>query len=215
MSDTRFANQRIVGTSVLPDEAIPLIEGDGRFLNDIKIAGMYHVAFLRSSMAHARIVSIDTAKARALPGVIAVVTGQDILGKVEPFRSMPNRFSGGQSTQHWLAIDKVRFCGEAICAVVAEDRAIAEDGVEAIELDLEPLPVVTDPPSASATTPPSSTTPAPTTTSSSASTSAARYRRPSTPPTSSSNASSASAASRRFAWKAAAAWPPGAKARSC
>ncbi len=145
MSDTRFANQRIVGTSVLPDEAIPLIEGDGRFLNDIKIAGMYHVAFLRSSMAHARIVSIDTAKARALPGVIAVVTGQDILGKVEPFRSMPNRFSGGQSTQHWLAIDKVRFCGEAICAVVAEDRAIAEDGVEAIELDLEPLPVVTDP----------------------------------------------------------------------
>ena len=145
MSDTRFVNERAVGSSVLPDEAIPLVEGDGRFLNDIKLAGMYHVAFLRSQHAHARIRSIDIAKASALPGVIRVVTGQEILGKVEPFRSMPNRFSGGESTQHWLAVEKVRFCGEAVCAVVAEDRATAEDAVELIEVDYDPLPVVTDP----------------------------------------------------------------------
>ena len=145
MSDTRFTNERKVGTSVLPDEAIPLVEGDGRFLNDIRLPGMYHVAFLRSPHAHARIVSIDTAKAKALPGVIKVVTGQDILGKVEPFRSFPNRFSGGQSVQHWLAVEKVRFCGEAVCAVVAEDRAIAEDAAELIEVDYDPLPAVTDP----------------------------------------------------------------------
>ena len=106
---------------------------------------MYHVTFLRSQHAHARIRSVDAAKARALPGVITVLTGQELLGKVEPFRSMPNRFSGGESVQHWLAVDKVRFCGEAVCAVVAEDRATAEDATELIEVDYEPLPVVTDP----------------------------------------------------------------------
>ena len=145
MSDTRFVNQRMVGSSVIPDEAIPLVEGDGRFVNDIKIAGMYHVTFLRSQHAHARLKSIDTSAARALPGVIKVLTGQELLGKVDPFRSMPNRFSGGESVQHWLAVEKVRFCGEAICAVVAEDRATAEDAAELIKVDYEPLEAVTDP----------------------------------------------------------------------
>ncbi len=145
MSDKRFVNERAVGSSVLPDEAIPLVEGDGRFLNDIKLPGMYHVAFLRSQHAHARLVSIDTSKAQALPGVIKVVTGRDLFDQVDPFRSMPNRFAGGESVQHWLAVEKVRFCGEAICAVVAEDRATAEDGVDLIEVDYDPLPAVTDP----------------------------------------------------------------------
>jgi carbon-monoxide dehydrogenase large subunit len=145
MSDTRFVNQRMVGSSVIPDEAIPLVEGDGRFLNDIKLPGMYHVAFLRSQYAHAKLNSVDVSDARNLPGVIRVLTGKELLGKVEPFRSMPNRFSGGESVQHWLAVEKVRFCGEAICAVVAEDRATAEDAVDLIKVDYEPLPVVTDP----------------------------------------------------------------------
>lgn len=145
MSDARFSNQRMVGSSVIPDEAIPLVEGDGRFLNDIKLPGMYHVAFLRSQHAHAKLVSIDASEARKLPGVIKVLTGRELFGQVEPFRSMPNRFSGGESVQHWLAVDKVRFCGEAICAIVAEDRAIAEDAADLIKVDYEPLPVVTDP----------------------------------------------------------------------
>ena len=145
MSDTRFVNLRAVGSSVIPDEAIPLVEGDGRFLNDIKLPGMYHVAFLRSQHAHARLNSIDVSKARQLPGVIKVLTGKELFGKVDPFRSMPNRFSGGESIQHWLAVDKVRFCGEAICAVVAEDRATAEDACDLIEVEYDPLPAVTDP----------------------------------------------------------------------
>ena len=145
MSDTRFVNQRMVGSSVIPDEAIPLVEGDGRFLNDIKLPGMYHVAFLRSQHAHARLNSVDVSEARKLPGIIKVLTGKELLGKVDPFRSMPNRFSGGESVQHWLAVDKVRFCGEAICAVVAEDRATAEDACDLIKVDYDPLPVVTDP----------------------------------------------------------------------
>lgn len=140
----RFSNEKIVGTSVLPDEAIPLLEGEGRFINDISFQGMYHVAFLRSQYAHARLVSIDTEEAKALPGVIKVMTGAELAGKVEPFRSMPNRFSGGESVQTWLAVDKVRFCGEAICAVVAEDRATAEDAVDLIDVDYDPLPVVTN-----------------------------------------------------------------------
>lgn len=139
----RFSNEKIVGTSVLPDEAIPLLEGEARFLNDISFAGMYHVAFLRSQHAHARLVSVDTGAALALPGVIKILTGEELTGKVDPFRSMPNRFSGGESVQNWLAVDKVRFCGEAICAVVAEDRATAEDAVDLIEVDYDPLPVVT------------------------------------------------------------------------
>lgn len=145
MSDARFVNQRMVGSSVIPDEAIPLVEGDGRFLNDIKLPGMYHVAFLRSQHAHARLNAIDTSEARKLPGVIKVLTGKELVGKVDPFRSMPNRFSGGESVQHWLAVDKVRFCGEAICAVVAEDRATAEDACDLIKVDYDPLPAVTDP----------------------------------------------------------------------
>ena len=145
MADTRFANQKMVGTSVVPDEAIPLIEGEGRFLNDIRLPGMYHAAFLRSQHAHARIVSIDAEPARRMPGVIQVMTGAELLGKVDPFESMPNRFSGGQSTQHFLAVEKVRFVGEAVCVVVAEDRATAEDAIDLIEVDYDPLPPVTDP----------------------------------------------------------------------
>lgn len=145
MTGTRFVSKRIVGTSVLPDEAKPLLQGEGRFVADIRLPGMYHVAFLRSPHAHARLISVDASKALALPGVTTVLTGRDLLGKVEPFHSMPNRFSGGESVQHWLAVDKVRFYGEAVCAVVAESRAIAEDAMELIDVEYDPLPAVTDP----------------------------------------------------------------------
>ena len=104
MSDTRFSNQPMVGSSVIPDEAIPLVEGDGRFLNDIKLPGMFHVAFLRSQHAHAVLKSIDTSRARTLPGVIKVLTGKELFGQVDPFRSMPNRFSGGESVQRLDAL---------------------------------------------------------------------------------------------------------------
>jgi carbon-monoxide dehydrogenase large subunit len=144
MTAMRFTNDKCVGTSVLPDEARPLLDGEARFLNDVSLAGMYQVAFLRSQHAHAILRGVDVSKAKVLPGVVKVLTGQDLLGKVEPFRSMPNRFSGGQSVQHWLALDKVRFVGEAICAVVAVDRASAEDAIELIEVDYDPLPAVTD-----------------------------------------------------------------------
>src|SRR6202043_800203 len=110
-SDARFVNLKAVGSSVIPDEAVPLVEGDGRFLNDIKLPGMYQVAFLRSQHGRARLNSIDTGKARQLRGVIKVLTGKELFGKVDPFRSMPNRFSGGESIQHWLSLGKGRFCG--------------------------------------------------------------------------------------------------------
>ena len=121
-----------------------MLDGEGRFLNDISFTNMYHVAFLRSQHAHAVLKAIDTHAAEDMPGVIMVLTGQDLTGKVEPFRSMPNRFSGGESIQHWLAVEKVRFVGEALCAVVAEDRATAEDAIELIDVDYEPLAVVSD-----------------------------------------------------------------------
>src|ERR1700737_3827048 len=106
---------------------------------------MYQLAFLRSQHAHARLNYVDAGKARQLPGVIRVLTGKELLGKVDPFRSMPNRFSGGESIQHWLSVHKGRFCGEAICAVVPEKRGSREEAWRAREVGDEPLPAGTDP----------------------------------------------------------------------
>ena len=102
---------------------------------------MAHAAIVRSPHAHARIVGIDTSKAEALPGVIRVVTGADVAERAAPLPS----FGAGPIVQDLIAIEKVRHYGEAVAAVVAEDRYIAEDACDLIEVEYEPLPVVLDP----------------------------------------------------------------------
>lgn len=137
--------RQVVGTSVLPDEARPLLLGEGQFAADVQLPHTLHLAFLRSPHPHARIRSIDVSGALAVPGVVAVLTGQDLLGQVEPFRSVENRYAATPATvQHWLAVDKVRYVGEPVCAVIARDRATAEDACELIDVDYELLPAVTD-----------------------------------------------------------------------
>jgi aerobic carbon-monoxide dehydrogenase large subunit len=144
MSDRRFANETMVGTSVLPDEAHPADRGRGAVPERHLLSGDVSRGFPPQPARACEVAGIDVQAARDLPGVVMVLTGQELLGKVEPFVSMPNRFSGGSSTQHWLAVEKVRFVGEAICAVVAEDRATAEDAIDLIEVDYDPLPIVSN-----------------------------------------------------------------------
>lgn len=124
-----------------------LITGRGRYIADLTAPGMLHLVFVRSDVAHARIKSIDTTKAKAMPGVVAVVTGDDIKDKIAPLPqqvvlpALPAHYP-----EHWpLAVGKVRFHGDALAVVVARDKYVAEDAAETIEVDYEELPYVGDP----------------------------------------------------------------------
>ncbi len=132
-----------VGKSIRRVEDPRFLLGRGGYVDDIVLPGMVHAAVLRSPLPHARIKSIDVSKARSLPGVLAVVTGQEVRELTNP---MPD-FGPDPSKHTWwlLAVDKVRYVGEPVAAVVATDRYIAEDACELIEVEYEPLPAVVDP----------------------------------------------------------------------
>jgi aerobic carbon-monoxide dehydrogenase large subunit len=131
---------RGVGHSVKRLEDARFIRGKGNYFDDITLPGMLHLEFLRSPFAHARIKSIDASRAEALPGVVAVVTGE--LLAQHSLAWMPT-LSG--DTQAVLATDKVRFQGQEVAAVIAETVYIAKDAVELIEVDYEPLQAITSP----------------------------------------------------------------------
>ena len=123
------------------------VRGQGNYVDDVNLPGMLHSAILRSPFAHARILSIDTSAAEALPGVVAVITGKMLEGIPRPsllgdnFAWMPTL---SYDTQAVLATDKVRFQGQEVAYVIAENRYIAKDALELIEVDYEPLPPVMD-----------------------------------------------------------------------
>ena len=137
-----MATQEIrgIGHSVERKEDARFIRGKGNYVDDITLPGMLHMELLRSPYAHARIGSVDTSRAAALPGVIAVVTGE--LMAQHNLAWMPT-LSG--DTQAVLATDKVRFQGQEVAAVIAETAYIAKDALELIDVDYEPLPAVTTP----------------------------------------------------------------------
>jgi carbon-monoxide dehydrogenase large subunit len=139
---------KFFGASVLRKEDPALLTGKGRYVDDVKLPGMLHAAFVRSPYAHARIKSIDTTAALSLPGVIAVLTHKDL---PEPMRSrrlplyVPHP-AIKQTFMPWvLAKDEVCFAGEAIAIVVAESRYVAEDALALVEIDYEVLPASVDP----------------------------------------------------------------------
>jgi carbon-monoxide dehydrogenase large subunit len=113
------------------------VRGQGRYIDDLKLPGMLHGAVLRSPLAHAKIVSIDTSAAQAHPKVKAVVTGADLAGLNLAW--MPTM---SQDTQAVLATDKVRFQGQEVAFVVAEDRYAARDALELIDVEYDELPAV-------------------------------------------------------------------------
>jgi aerobic carbon-monoxide dehydrogenase large subunit len=131
------------GNSVLRREDERLLRGLGRYLDDIEEPhGTLHLAFFRSPHAHARIVGIDISAARATPGVVAVFTGADLAPLAKPFLS-PALPGEPKVERPCMAIDVVRYVGEPVAAVVAENPYLAEDARDLIEIAFEPLPTST------------------------------------------------------------------------
>ena len=138
--------RRYMGNSVPRKEDPALLEGRATFTDDIRLPGMLHIAVLRSPHAHARITSIDASAARDFPGVVEVFTGEDLAE--EWAIGVPCGWPVTEDTKmpdHWpLARGEVNHVGEGVAVVVAEDRYKAQDALEHIEVDYEPLPAVVD-----------------------------------------------------------------------
>src|ERR1700704_6427811 len=129
-----------MGHSMKRKEDPRFIRGRGNYVDDIQLPGMLHMDIVRSPFAHAKIVKIDTARAMKVPGVLAVITGETLAGF--KLHWMPTLMS---DTQMVLPTEKVMYQAQEVAAVIATDRYTAADGVEAVEVDYEPLPVVVDP----------------------------------------------------------------------
>jgi CO/xanthine dehydrogenase Mo-binding subunit len=138
----------VVGRSVTRIEDRPLLTGTAAFVDDIDPPGVLHMALLRSPYGHARIERLDVTAARAHPGVADVVTAEDIPGDVLIPMRMYSKPGMERFLQPPLARDRARYSGEPLAAVVAESRYVAEDAVELIEAEFEPLDPVMDGPEA-------------------------------------------------------------------
>ena len=145
--DAPATTTNVVGQPIKRTEDPRFITGGGRYIDDIKLQSMVHMAILRSPYAHANIRSIDTSAAKSMPGVIAVFVGADI-----PYNPLPMAWPAGGSagiqnnvnTPRVLATDDVKWTGEGVAAVVAETESQAHDATEAITVDWEPLPTVVE-----------------------------------------------------------------------
>jgi carbon-monoxide dehydrogenase large subunit len=139
------ADDDYIGRSVVRPQTARLVAGRGTYTDDVAVSRLLHAAFVRSPHAHARIVSIDTVEAAALPGVVAVVTGRDLVARCEPWVGVLKNYAGMKSApQYPLAVGKAVWQGEPAVAVVAESRALAEDGCARVRVVWEPLPPVVD-----------------------------------------------------------------------
>jgi len=128
---------RVVNHSVPREDGLAKVTGRAVFTSDIRLEGMAYAKLLRSPFAHARILSIDTAEALRQPGVIAVLSGSDLHG-IDPY------YGHAVKDHPLLAIGKVRFLGEPVAAIVAEDERSAYDALESVRVDYEELPAVLD-----------------------------------------------------------------------
>jgi carbon-monoxide dehydrogenase large subunit len=129
-----------MGHSMKRKEDPRFIRGQGNYVDDVKLPGMVHLDIVRSPFAHAKITAIRTERALAVPGVLAVITGETL--KQFNLHWMPTLMS---DTQMVLPVEKVMYQAQEVAAVIATDRYTAADGVDAVEVDYEPLPVVVDP----------------------------------------------------------------------
>ena len=134
-----------IGKTVPRPNLDRLMQGRGLYVSDVALPRMAHVVYLRSPYAHAKIVGIDAAAARRVKGVIAVVTGQELAEIITPWVGVLSHLKGLKSApQHAIAIDHVCWQGEAVAAIVATSRAVAEDAAELVVVAYEELEAVTD-----------------------------------------------------------------------
>jgi aerobic carbon-monoxide dehydrogenase large subunit len=145
----------LVGQGVDRTDIAPLLDGSAAFVADLVTGGTLHAAFVRSGLPSARITGIDTAAARSAPGVVRVVTGAELADHVAPLRppansKPPERFTEFYGVRSFprhvpcLAVDEVRYVGEAVAVVVATDRYLAEDAAALVTVDYEPRDAVAD-----------------------------------------------------------------------
>ncbi|MFE1600353.1 xanthine dehydrogenase family protein molybdopterin-binding subunit [Methylobacterium sp. ID0610] len=143
-----------IGQPVPRAEDPVLVRGEGRYTDDLALDGQAYAAFVRSPIAHGRLKGIDAEAARAMPGVLGIVTAADLDGYGRIANAMPFKNQDGSDMrkppQPSLAVDKVRYAGEPVALVVAETLAEARDAAEAVILDIEDLPAVTTPEEAAA-----------------------------------------------------------------
>ena len=140
MTMCKYPEYRFVGHDVPRVDAASKVTGQGRYTADMKLPGMLHGKLLRSPVPHARIKHIDVSRAKALPGVKAVITGQDTPGiKYGNWRLVPI-----SQDELPLAVDKVRFVGDEVAAVAAIDPDIAEEAIGLIRVEYEELPAMFD-----------------------------------------------------------------------
>lgn len=132
-----------IGRRVARPNSWPLLNGQGKFVDDITLPGMLHVYFVRSPYSHANIVEINKDSALEMPGVVAVVTGKELLDFCAPWKAELTHLPPMKSTfQYALPPERVCYQGEPVVAVVAESRALAEDAAELVEIDWDELPGV-------------------------------------------------------------------------
>src|ERR1044071_3250657 len=139
-----------IGASVVRKEDRRFITGKGRYVDDIKLVGMTHAHFVRSPHAHAKIKSIDTSSAANMPGVVGVLTGQqlvdDKIGNLICGWAITSKDGTGMKMGAWpaMAPETVRFVGQAVAVVIAETRNQARDAAEAVAVTYEELPAAHD-----------------------------------------------------------------------
>jgi len=137
---------RIVGTPVERKEDKKLLQGQAQWVDNMKLPGMVFLGVVRSPYAHARIASVDVQPALAHAGVVAAWSGEDLdedWGGSLPCAWLPTEDTNAPAHKP-LATDKVRYAGDAVAVVVADSREAAEDAIELVEVDYEPLPAVAD-----------------------------------------------------------------------
>ena len=139
-TETPRTELKWIGKEVKRREDPSILAGAAQYTNDVSMAGMLHAAVLRSPHAHARIVSVDTTAAKALPGVYAVLTGREAAEVIDPVPC----FAAEPVVEHAIAIEKVRYAGEAVVAVAAASRYVAEDALDLVEVEWELLPPLVD-----------------------------------------------------------------------